>query len=58
MMQKERTEILTAKENDIRELAPLIGAILSNEALCVVGSEPALQKEKDLFGILLPLINS
>ena len=51
-------EILTAKENDIRELAPLIEAILSNEALCVVGSEPALQKEKDLFGILLPLINS
>ena len=56
-MQKERDEILTAQENDIRELAPLIGAVLSDEALCVVGSEPALQKDKELLGNILPLIN-
>ena len=57
MMQKERDEILTAQENDIRELAPLIGAVLSDEALCVVGSEPVLQKDKELLGNILPLIN-
>ena len=57
MMQKERNEVLTAQVNDIRELAPLIGAVLSDEAICVVGSEPVLQKEKELFGTILPLIN-
>ncbi|MBU5481870.1 insulinase family protein [Blautia sp. MSJ-19] len=57
MAQKERDEILQAKESDIQALAPLIEAVLSNDALCVVGSEPAIQKEKELFDTVLPLIN-
>ena len=56
MAQKERDEILQANESDIQALAPLIEAVLSNEAVCVVGSEPAINKEKDLFDTVLPLI--
>lgn len=56
MAQKERDEILNANESDIQELAPLIEAVLSNNAICVVGSEPTINKEKELFDTVLPLI--
>ena len=57
MAQKERDEILSATEKDIQKLAPLIEAVLSNDAICVVGSEPAIEKEKELFDTVLPLIS-
>ena len=57
MMQKERDEILNAQAEDIQALAPLIEAILSDEEICVVGSEPKVQKEEALFGSISPLIN-
>ena len=57
MMQKERDEILNAQAEDIQALAPLIEAILSDEEICVVGSEPKVQKEETLFGSISPLIN-
>ena len=56
-MQKERDEILSAQAEDIQALAPLIEAILSDEEICVVGSEPEVQKEKELFMNISPLIN-
>lgn len=56
MAQKERDEILQADSASIHALAPLIDAILSDEAICVVGSETTLQKEQELFGEVLPLI--
>lgn len=57
MLQKERDEILNAKVEDIHALAPLIEAILSDESICVVGSESAIQKEKEIFKEIKPLIN-
>jgi hypothetical protein len=56
MVQKERDEILGAKAEDIRALAPLVEAVLAADALCVVGSESAIQKEQELFGAVKPLI--
>lgn len=58
MVQKERDEILQADVEDIRGLAPLIEAILSENAICVVGSETAVQKEKEIFGEIKSLIGS
>ena len=49
MMQKERNQILGADVEDIRGLAPLIEAILSDDAVCVVGSETAIEKEREIF---------
>ena len=57
MAQKERDEILSATEKDIQKIAPLIEAVLSNDAICVVGSEPAIEKERELFDTVLPLIS-
>ncbi len=58
MVQKERDEILQAGAEDIRNLAPLIEAVLSEKSICVVGSETAVQKEKEIFGEIKSLITS
>ncbi len=48
--QKERDQILGATAEDIRKTADLVEAALAQNNLCVIGSEAAIQKEKDLFG--------
>ena len=55
MMQKERDQILNATVEDIHALAPLIEAVLSDEQICVVGSESAIDKAKDVFMEIKPL---
>lgn len=49
MVQKERDQILKANAEDIRGLAPIVEAILAAGQICVVGSESAIEKEKNLF---------
>lgn len=48
-VQKERDEILNATDEDIRALAPLIEAVLSDANFCVVGNENNIHNEKDMF---------
>ncbi|MCI8326306.1 MAG: insulinase family protein, partial [Lachnospiraceae bacterium] len=48
-LKKEREEVLLAKAEDIRALAPMMEAILSGQNFCVIGNEEALRAEKDLF---------
>ena len=50
--QKERDEVLCATAEDIRKTADLVEAALAQNHLCVIGSEAAIQKEKDLFGAI------
>ena len=57
MMQKERDQILNADVEDIRKLAPLVEAILSDDAVCVVGSETAIEKEREIFKEIKSLIS-
>jgi Zn-dependent M16 (insulinase) family peptidase len=56
IVQKERDEILGASVEDIRALAPIVEAILSAGNICVVGSENAVEKEKEQFKEIKPLI--
>ena len=49
MVQKERDEIINAAPEDIRNLAGIVEAVLTEDCLCVIGSEEALESEKDLF---------
>ena len=56
MIQKERTQILEASAQDIRDLAPIIEAILDAGQICVVGSESALNKAGELLDDVKPLI--
>ena len=48
-LQTERDEILGATDADIRALADLVQAVLSDGNLCVIGNENKIQKEKELF---------
>ncbi len=48
-IQKERDEILSATDADIRELAGLVEAILKEENFCVLGNESNIRKEEDMF---------
>ena len=57
MLQKERDQILNATVEDIHALAPLIQAVLSDDQLCVVGSENAIEKAKDVFMETKPLVS-
>ncbi len=48
-LQEERDEILGATDENIRALADLVQAVLSDGNLCVIGNENNIQKEKELF---------
>ena len=56
MLQKERNQILGAHKEDIQKLAALVEAVLSDDQICVVGSETAIEKAEDVFMEVKPLI--
>ncbi|WP_143320872.1 insulinase family protein [Clostridium sp. HBUAS56010] len=49
MIDREREEVLNATQADIRNLAPLVKAVLKTGSLCVVGNEEKITADKDLF---------
>ena len=49
MLQKERDEVLSATSEDIRRLAPLVREVMSQDNICVVGSETAIRNAEDVF---------
>ena len=49
MIRKEREEILTANQDDIRALAGVARAVLANDQICVIGNEAKIEEEKELF---------
>lgn len=49
MLQKERNEILTAEEADIRALAKAAEAILADKNICVIGNEAVVEEDRDIF---------
>ena len=57
MLQKERDQIIGAQKEDIQALAELVEAVLSDDQICVVGSETAINKAEDIFMEVKPLIS-
>lgn len=51
-LQRERSQVLQATQEDIRALAPLVEAVLKEEALCVIGNEDRLREQAQLFWTL------
>ena len=49
MIKKEREEILTAGQEEIRALADVVAAMLAADQLCVIGSEEKIEEQKALF---------
>ncbi|BCN32314.1 insulinase family protein [Anaeromicropila herbilytica] len=48
-IQKDRDQILSATEEDIRNLAELVKSILHDNNICVIGNETKIEENKDLF---------
>lgn len=48
-MQRERDEVLNTNIYKIRELAPLIGKLMKQNYICVVGNEAAIRKNVNYF---------
>jgi Zn-dependent M16 (insulinase) family peptidase len=48
-LQKQRNQVLDITQKDINALAPLVEAIMNQEALCVIGNAKVIEKSKDKF---------
>ncbi|MGB8455115.1 MAG: insulinase family protein [Anaerocolumna sp.] len=55
-IQKQRDEILNVTEEDIRNLADIVKAIMDCNNLCVIGNEKKIEQNKDMFLEVKPLI--
>ena len=55
-LQRERDQILSASQESIRALEPLLRAVLEHGNICVIGGEEKIQSEKELFDQIRPLI--
>ena len=49
-IQKERDQVISATQEDIRGLRDMIAAVLAENNLCVVGNEETLQECAEMFG--------
>lgn len=49
MIQKERQQILEATQEDIRKLADIVEAVVSQKNICVIGGEEKIADAQDLF---------
>lgn len=56
-LQKERDEILRAQPEDIRNLAPLLRAVLADGCKCAIGNEARIRENADAFTAVRPLFN-
>lgn len=56
--QRERDELLSANQQDIRALADYLKAFMEQDYLCVVGNDEKIKEEKDLFDNLEHLFHS
>ncbi len=52
MLREERRQVLEAKQEDIRRLAPIVEAMMKAGQICVIGSEEKIEEANDLFDTL------
>ena len=57
MLQKEREEILNVTPKDIRDLAPVIKAVLDEQSICAIGNAEKIKANKDMFKTVKNLFN-
>ena len=57
IIQKDRDELLGATAQNIRDLAPLIEAVMDTKAYCVVGCEEKIRAAAEGFDRIEPLFN-
>ncbi len=57
-LQKERDELLSTTDEQIRALAPYLKNMLASDCICVVGNETAITEAKELFKEIKPLFSN
>lgn len=57
-MQKEREELVSTTEEDIRNFAPVMDAVLKQNYLCVVGGETQIEQNKKNFMTIKNVLTS
>ena len=55
---KARAEILTARQEDVRALAPMIEAAMRENVRCVLGGEEKIRASEALFGEIRPALRT
>ncbi|SMP03444.1 hypothetical protein SAMN06265361_101449 [Laceyella tengchongensis] len=55
MVREEWAQVLRTNVNDVRELAPVVEAVLKEGAACVIGGEGKIKAHADLFDRIEPL---
>ena len=55
---KARAEILTARQEDVRALAPMIEAAMRADVRCVLGGEEKIRANEALFGEIRPALRT
>ena len=55
-LQKERDQILSASQEDIRKLSAYVKAVLDTGYLCVVGNEKRIEENRSLFETIAPYV--
>lgn len=58
MLDEERINLINTKVSDIRKMSAVIEAVCNENAICVVGNEAAINKEKDMFDSIHSLIGT
>lgn len=48
-LQRERDQVLSATQEDIRALADIVQAVLDDQLICVIGNEKKIEEDKELF---------
>ena len=56
MLKVDRERVLNTYQEDIRNLSPLIQAIMDDDAVCVIGNSEKLTSEAELFDVVTNLI--
>ena len=54
--QKSRDQILSARQQDVRDLGDMIAACMKDNNLCVFGNEDKVRENKDCFGSLVSVM--
>jgi presequence protease len=56
-LQKEREEILSTKQEDMRALADMVLELMKRQSYCVLGNEMKIKENKQLFGSLVDVFD-
>lgn len=57
MVQRERDEVLSSSQKDIREMADIVEDVMKQQHICVLGSESRIRENSKLFGTLVKVFD-